>query len=70
MVDLEMLSLNRAKPTNKFKKAIKTTYQVLKPWSYQLDTNEKTYISKIAKGFDFGGFRLCYNKILLAKNHA
>ena len=31
-------------------------------------TNEKTYIGKIAKGFDFCGFRLSYNKIILAKS--
>ena len=31
-------------------------------------TTEKTYIGKIAKGFDFCGFRLSYNKIILAKS--
>ena len=25
----------------------------IKPWGYKLHTNEKTYIGKIAKGFDF-----------------
>lgn len=29
--------------------------------------NEKTFIGKIAKGFDFCGFRLSYDKIILAK---
>ena len=32
------------------------------------ETNEKTYIGKIAKGFDFCGFRLSYDKIILAKS--
>ncbi len=32
------------------------------------EANEKTYIGKIAKGFDFCGFRLSYNKIMLAKS--
>ncbi len=49
-------------------KAIKVTCQALKPWGYQLHTNEKTYIGKIAKGFDFCGFRLSYDKIILAKS--
>jgi hypothetical protein len=31
-------------------------------------TNEKTFIGKIAKGFDFCGFRLNYDNILLAKS--
>jgi hypothetical protein len=30
--------------------------------------NEKIYIGKIAKGFDFCGFRLSYDKIILAKS--
>ena len=34
---------------------------------HKLHTNEKTYIGKIAKVFDFCGFRLFYDKILLAK---
>jgi hypothetical protein len=49
------------------KKTIKVTYQALKPWGYQLHTNEKTFIGKIIKGFDFCGFRLNYTKIILAK---
>ena len=52
----------------RLRKAIKVTYQALKPWGYKLHTNEKTYIGKIAKGFDFCGFRLSYNKIILAKS--
>jgi hypothetical protein len=52
---------------SKLIKAIKVTYQALKPWGYQLPTNEKTFIGKIAKGYDFCGFRLNYNKIILAK---
>ena len=30
--------------------------------------NEKTFIGKIAKDFDFCGFRLSYDKIILAKS--
>jgi hypothetical protein len=30
--------------------------------------NEKNFIGKIAKGFDFCWFRLSYNKIILAKS--
>ena len=51
----------------KLRKAIKLTYAAIKPWGYKLHTNEKTYIGKIAKGFDVCGFRLFYNKILLPK---
>ncbi len=52
----------------RIRKAIKITYQGLKPWGYQLHTNEKTFIGKINKGFDFCGFRLSYDKIILAKS--
>ncbi len=31
--------------------------------------NEKTFIGKIAKGFDFCGFRFSYDKIILAKSY-
>jgi hypothetical protein len=48
-------------------KQLKITYQALKPWGYKLHTNEKIYIGKIAKGFDFCGFRLSYDRIPLAK---
>jgi RNA-directed DNA polymerase len=64
MDDLVLLAPTRAR----LRKAIKVTYQALKPWGYQLHTNEKTYIGKIAEGFDFCGFRLSYNKIILAKS--
>jgi len=64
MDDLVVLTPTRAR----LRKAIKVTYQALKPWGYQLHTNEKTYIGKIAKGFDFCGFRLSYDKIILAKS--
>ena len=50
------------------RKAIRLTYTAIKPWGYKLHTNKKTYIGKIAKGFDFCGFRLFYDKILLAKS--
>jgi RNA-directed DNA polymerase len=50
------------------RKAIKVTYQALKPWGYKLHTNEKTYIGKIAKNFDFCGLRLSCDKIILAKS--
>ena len=59
-----MLTPTRAR----LRKAIKVTYQALKPWGYKLHTNEKTYIGKIAKGFDFCGFRLSYDKLILAKS--
>ncbi len=49
------------------RKAIKITNADLKIRGYKLHTNEKTYIGKIAKGFDFCEFRLFYDKILLAK---
>ena len=64
MDDLVVLTPTKAK----LRKAIKITYQALKPWGYQLHTNEKTFIGKIAKGFDFYGFRLNYDNILLAKS--
>jgi retron-type reverse transcriptase len=64
MDDLVVLTPTRTR----LRKAIKVIYQALKPWGYQLHTNEKTYIGKIAKGFDFCGFRLSYNKIILAKS--
>lgn len=64
MDDLVVLAPTKAK----LRKAIKVTYQALKPWAYQLHTNKKTFIGKIAKGFDFCGFRLSYNKIILAKS--
>ncbi len=64
MDDLVVLTPTRAM----LRSAIKVTYQALKPWGYQLHTNEKTFIGKIAKGFDFCGFRLSYNKIILAKS--
>jgi hypothetical protein len=51
------------------RKAIKITNADLKIRGYKLHTNEKTYIGKIAKGFDFCGFRLFYNKILLSKSY-
>ena len=49
-------------------KAIKITYADIKPCGYKMHTNEKTYIGRIAKSFDFCGFRLFYDKILLAKS--
>ena len=64
MDDLTVLTITRAK----LRKAIRLTYTAIKPWGYKLHTNEKTYIGKIAKGFDFCGFRLFYDKILLAKS--
>ena len=64
MDDLVVLTPTRAS----LRKAIKVTYQALKPWGYKLHTNEKTFIGKIAKGFDFCGFRLNYDKIILAKS--
>jgi hypothetical protein len=64
MDDLVVLTPTRAR----LRKAIKITYQALKPWGYKLHTNEKTYIGKIAKGFDFCGFRLKYDKMILAKS--
>jgi hypothetical protein len=64
MNDLVLLTPTKARLI----KAIKVTYQALKPCGYQLHTNEKTCIGKIAKVFDFCGFRLSYNKIILAKS--
>ncbi len=64
MGDLVVLTPTRAR----LRRAIKVTFQALKPWGYKLHTNEKTYIGKIAKGFDFCGFRLSYDKIILAKS--
>jgi hypothetical protein len=64
MDDLVVLTPTRAR----LRKAIKVTYQALKPWGYKLHTNEKTFIGKIAKGFDFCGFKLSYNKMILAKS--
>ncbi len=64
MDDLVVLAPTKAK----LRKAIKVTYQALKPWGYQLHTNGKTFIGKIAKGFDFCGFRLNYDKMILAKS--
>ena len=64
MDDLVVLAQTKAR----IRKAIKITYQALEPWGYQLHTNEKTYIGKIAKGFDFCGFRLSYDKMTLAKS--
>jgi RNA-directed DNA polymerase len=64
MDDLVVLATTKAR----IQKAIKVTYQALKPWGYQLHNNEKTFMHKIAKGFDFCGFRLSYDKIILAKS--
>ena len=64
MDDLVLLAPTKAR----LRKAIKVTYQALKPWGYQLHTNEKTFIHKIAKDFDFCGFRLNYHKMILAKS--
>jgi hypothetical protein len=64
MDDLVLLATTKAR----IRKAIKVSYQALKPWGYQLHTNEKTYIGKISKGFDFCGFRLNYDKMILAKS--
>jgi RNA-directed DNA polymerase len=64
MDDLVVLTPTRAR----LRKAIKVTFQALKPWGYQLHTYEKTFMHKIAKGFNFCGFRLSYNKIMLAKS--
>ena len=64
MDDLVLLAPTKAR----LRKAIKITYQALKPWGYQLHANEKTFIGKIAKGFDFCGFRLSYDKMILAKS--
>jgi len=64
MDDLVVLATTKAK----LRKAIKVTYQALKPWGYQLHTNEKTFIGKIAKGFDFCWFRLKYYKMILARS--
>ena len=61
--DLVLLAPTKAR----IRKAIKVTYQTLKPWGYQLHTNEKTFIGKIAKGFDFCRFRLSYDKMIFAK---
>ncbi len=63
MDDLVLLTLT----ITRLKKAIKVTYQALKPWGYKLHKNEKTFIGKITKCFEFFEFRLFYNKILLAK---
>jgi RNA-directed DNA polymerase len=64
MDDLVVLTPTKAR----IRKAIKFTYQALKPWGYQLHINEKTFIGKIAKGFDFCGFNLNYDKMILAKS--
>jgi len=64
MNDLVVLTTTKAR----LRKAIKITYQALKQWGYQLHTNEKTFIGKIAKGFDFCGFRLSYDKMILARS--
>ncbi len=64
MDDLVVLTPTRTR----LRKAIKVTYQALKPWGYKLHANKKTYIGKIAKGFDFCGLRLSYDKIILAKS--
>ncbi len=64
MDDLVVLTPTR----ERLRKAIKVTCKALKPWGYKLHTNEKTFIGKIAKGFDFCGFKLGYNKIILAKS--
>jgi hypothetical protein len=64
MDDLVLLTPTRAR----LRKAIKVTYQALRPWGYKLHTNEKTFICKMAKFFDFCGFRLSYDKIILAKS--
>ncbi len=64
MDDLVVLTPTKAR----LRKAIKVTFQALKPWGYKLHTNKKTFIGNIAKGFDFCGFRLSYNKIVLAKS--
>ncbi len=60
---LFVLTLTRAR----LRKEIKVIYQALNPWGYKLHINEKNFIGKIAKGFDFCGFRLSYNIIILAK---
>jgi hypothetical protein len=41
--DLEVLTNTK----EKLRKAIKVTYQTLKPWGYKLHTNEKTFIGKM-----------------------
>jgi hypothetical protein len=64
MNDLVLPATTKAR----LRKAIKVTYQALKPWGYKLHTNEKTFFGKIAQGFDFCGFSLSYNKIILAKS--
>jgi hypothetical protein len=63
MDDLVVLTPTKAR----LRKAIKVTFQALKLWGYQLHTNEKTFMHKIAKGFDFCGFRLSYDKVILTK---
>ena len=62
--DLVLMVKSKAR----LRKAIKVTQKALKPWGYQLHTNGKTFIGKITKGFDFCGFRLSYDKIILAKS--
>ena len=61
--DLVVLAPTKAR----IRKAIKVTYQVLKPWVYQLHTDEKTFIGKINKSFDFCVYRLNYNKNNISK---
>lgn len=54
--DLVVPTQNIAKPTNN---VIKVTYQEPKPWSYQLLTDEKTYIDKNCQSFGFCKLFFC-----------
>jgi RNA-directed DNA polymerase len=51
MDDLVVLTTTKAK----LRKAIKITYQALKPWGYQLHTNEKTLSVKLPRALIFVG---------------
>jgi hypothetical protein len=44
--DLVLLAPTKAR----IRKAIKVTYQTLKPWGYQLHTNEKNFYSQNSQG--------------------
>ncbi|MBT5503672.1 hypothetical protein HOK15_05675 [Candidatus Falkowbacteria bacterium] len=56
------------KTKSQLRRAIKITYKTLMKWKYKLHTNEKTFIGKISKGFDYCGLHLNYKKVTLSES--
>ena len=56
------------KTKSQLRRVIKITYKSIESYNYKLHTNEKTFIGKISKGFDYCGLHLNYKKVTLSES--